>query len=416
MAIGTILLARQPILDAAGRVAAYELLYRGPTVDDGDIDSTTASRVLCEALATVGLERLVGEAPIFVPFSAHLLETEAAAILPRGRGVIEIAEGMDVTPALLAKLDQLRVNGLRVALDGFTSPVDRSPLLDYVDYLRIDVGDPDGHLESIVSRLKTHPVRLIGKNIETHEAFGYAERVGFDFFQGHFFARPEAVSTKRAMPNVVAVTELLIALNRADPEPATLGQLIGRDPGLAHQLLRLANSPYYGRRRLVSSLVDVVIQLGHDVVRRWASLLLLARLSAAKPPELLTIALVRARMCECIAERGPPGHSAGAFMVGLLSVLDALLDRPMQRIVAELPLSEGVRQALVGDPASSLGEILRSVIAYEQGNWAQAGQLHDLDTPSLTDCYIRALDFARAIEVRTTPGAGGLPTSPDRPM
>ncbi len=402
MASRSVLLARQPILDVVGRVAGYELLYQGPPLEDGAAAGTAAARVLCEALATVGLERLVGDHRLFVRVDAALLESGVTAILPRGRAVIELDAGIEPSAAVLERLDRLRAEGIAVAMERADAAGARPAALARCDYLAVDIGRDSAWMDWSADARDGRPVRLLARQVDTHEQFARAEQAGFDFFQGFYFASPEPVATKRVAPNAIAIIDLLVALNGADAEPATLGALIGRDPALAHQLLRLAHSSYYGRRRLVSTLTDVVIQLGHDVVRQWAALLLMARLGEAKPRELMTVALVRARMCEALAERMADPRRESAFMVGLLSVLDALLDRPMQRVAAELPLSEDLRLALVGDAASTLSPIVRAVLAYERGQWSQATGLPNIDAAALRDCYVGALDFARHMQ----PGSG----------
>ncbi|MBS0393600.1 MAG: HDOD domain-containing protein [Proteobacteria bacterium] len=394
----SVLLARQPILDVVGRVAGYELLYQGPPIMERGSAAVASARVLCEALATVGLERLVGENRLFVRVDAALLESGVTAILPRGRSVIELDSGIELSPTVLQRLDRLRADGIAIAMERTDASDAHAAALARCDYVAVDISRDSGWAEWSADARGGRPVRLLARQVDTHEQFARAEQAGFDFFQGFYFASPEPVATKRVAPNAIAILDLLVALNGADAEPATLGALIGRDPALAHQLLRLAHSSYYGRRRLVSTLTDVVVQLGHDVVRQWAALLLMARLGEAKPRELLTLALVRARMCEALAERMTDPRRESAFMVGLLSVLDALLDRPMQRVAAELPLSEDLRLALVGDSASTLSPIVRAVLAYERGQWSQATGLSTVDSAALRDCYVNALDFARHMQ------------------
>ncbi|MBS0373744.1 MAG: HDOD domain-containing protein [Proteobacteria bacterium] len=411
MSAGSILLARQPILDVVGRVAAYEVCYEGPAIDEDDARSIATARVLIEALATIGLERLVEGQPFFVRFSPALLEAGIASILPRGRAVIELEATASLSPAALAELDRLRSGGIALAAVVATEAPANPALLDRSEYLILDAGSARAGLEALAAPFAARRLRRLARHVATHERFTEAEAAGFDYFQGPYFVQPEPVATKRAMPNLFAILDLLVAVHRDETEPDRLAELIGHDAALAHQLLRLANSPYYGRRRLVSSLVEVVIQLGRDTVRHWVSVLLLTRLANTKPPELLSIALVRAQMCRGLADRARVDRLGAAFMVGLLSVLDALLDRPMQRVVAELPLGEDLRLALVGDPASTLGSILGSVLAYEQGQWSGARALPGLDDEALAASYVEAIDLARRL--RRTPQPIAMPDDTD---
>jgi EAL and modified HD-GYP domain-containing signal transduction protein len=369
MSLRPMTFARQPILAADGTVFAYELLYRGIRLAAQDAGTTMSARVLCEALGAVGFQNLAGAARVFVNFDQALLETNMAGLLPPGQGVVEILETVEPTPQVFKTLTELRRRGIGIAMDDFLFQPNAVPFLPHVDFVKIDVLAAAGQIDSVAHQLEHLHVPLIAEKVETHEQFKSCRELGFTYFQGYFFTRPQELTARR---------------------------ISASDLALVHQILKLANSAAYRRTRAVSSIEDAVILLGQEVIRQWASLLLLSRLGNRKPLELLAVALIRGRMCQALAVTDRRFGSGELLTVGLLSVLDALLDRPMDALVAELPLSQSLRDALCGHVSCPMRDILCRVIAYESGNWSGLGPLTAAEQVTLTDAFIGAAQFARA--------------------
>jgi len=392
----TMVLARQPILTADGELFGYELLYRGERLDAAaDAGMTQSARVLCEGLGTLGLDHLVGSARVFVNFDQSLLETDLAAVLPPGQGVVEILETVEPTARVFETLDRLRRSGISVALDDFLFQPNAMPFLPYVEFVKVDVLAASDELGAVARRLQGHNVSLIAEKVETYEQVERCRALGFQFFQGYFFARPEGINARRVGASEMGVVSLIGELQKPESEAKEIAERVGTDLALVHQILKLANSAAYRRRRSVESIVDAVVLLGQDVIRQWASLLLLSRLGDHKPSELLALALVRGRMCQALGAAHRELGSSELFTVGLLSVLDALLDRPMQDLVAELPLSQLLRDALCGQSSSRLGVVLRRTIAHEGANWSDLGPLTAEEETRLMKTYVNATQFAR---------------------
>ncbi len=396
----SVLLARQPIMDVSRQVLGYELLYRGLRERAASFDSVATARVICETLAHIGAERVVGPARMFVNLGQDLLEDGAAevlaSVLPAGQGVIEILEGVEASPQGLKAVARLRSRGILIALDDFAFQSGVTPFLEHADYVKVDVMAAGAGLGALAERLRPYGIPLIAEKVETLAVAKSCADLGFQFFQGYFFARPEEQDGERVGVQVHSVITLLSELQRPEGMPAALAETIGRDVALSHQILRLANSAAFRRRRALSSLIDAVVLLGQDVIRQWASLLLMARLATHKPRELLNMALVRARLCQKIGESITELEPNVLFTAGLLSVLDALLDKPMATVVTELPLGDNLRDALLGQSTSKLAITLRRAIACETGQWNALAADEQGVAASLLDAYVDALEFARS--------------------
>lgn len=384
-------LARQPIYDDRLRVAGYELLFRnGPAeaarFSNGD---QATSEVITSSVVDIGLDNLVGTHPAFINATGAFLHGELPLPEQKGRIVLEVLEDIEVDEALVERLGALAREGYRLALDDFVYRPHWEPLLPVVDYVKLDVQAlEDEALAEHVARLRRHGARLIAEKVEDYPMLARCRELGFDMFQGFFFCRPRLISGKRPEASRLAVMQLITRLQ----DPATgmdeLERLVSCDAALSYRLLKYINSAYCGVRVKVTSIRQALIMVGTDLVRSWATLLLMSRLTDNKPTELITTALVRARMCELLGEKDADREDSQYFTVGLLSVLDALLDLGMDQVVAGLPLEDEVCEAL-SSRTGVLGDVLTSVIGYEQGSPAGS----DIDS-GFPDIYLRALSWA----------------------
>jgi EAL and modified HD-GYP domain-containing signal transduction protein len=358
-----------------------------------------SARVLCEALGTLGFSHLAGTARVFVNFDQDLLESNAAVVLPPDQGVVEILETVRPTARVFDTIAQLRRRGVGIAVDDFLFQPNSVPFLPFVDFVKIDVLAAWDELDSVVRRLRDPAVPLIAEKVETHEQVARCRALGFTYFQGYYFTRPQEIVACSIGANEVGVVSLIDELQKPDSDVRDIAEKIGTDLALVHQILKLilklANSAAFRRKRAVASIEDAVVLLGEEVIRQWASLLLLSRLGHRKPSELLAVALIRGRMCQALGAEAGEFGSNELFTLGLLSVLDALLDRPMKALVAELPLSQSLREALCGGAGSPMGEVLRRAIAHEAGNWTELGPLTAAEGLRLSSAFVTATEFAR---------------------
>jgi EAL and modified HD-GYP domain-containing signal transduction protein len=387
------LIARQPILDRHGRLMAYELLYRGGRLDGRESDTTATARVLVESIGSIGLAEIAGSAALFVNFGRDLLHDPTVFdLLPPESIVIEILETVEPSSQLCRSIAALRARGFRIALDDYMYRSSLEPLLDLADYVKIDVLASKDSLEREVERLTLRGLQRLAEKVETRAEFDRCLALGFDLFQGYYFCRPETLDERPLAANQLAVLELVTALQDPTKDAKALAHIINRDVALSYQLLKLANSPLFRRRRPIAAMQDAMVILGLDSVKKWATLLMLSRFASGKPSELLRTALVRAYMCSSLAANGVSAGDHTFFTTGLLSVLDALLDRPMARVLSDLALVPDVTDALLGDACGPVGRVLRQVQAYEAGDWSQAMASNDSD--SLRAAYLEAVSSA----------------------
>ncbi len=388
----TVLIARQPILDTASRLSAYELLYRSARSGPVDGDAATAA-VAVHALLNIGLDRLVGSAVAFVNIPARVLTARLYEFLPPERAVLEILEDVDASDAVLDEVRRARSLGYRIALDDFEPRPGNAALVELADVIKFDVlATPKERVAAFLETLPGRRPTLLAEKVETRAVFDAYAALGFELFQGHYFARPEIVAGRRAPERRVLMLRLVAKLQDPDVQVEDVEALVQTDVGLTYKLLRYANSALVAPARPISSVRDAVLMLGLDRLRLYASMMLLSG-SDDKPHELVLTALLRARYCELMAEATHTGNGRECFTAGLLSVLDAFVDQPLEQVLSELRVAPALHEALLTHQGP-MGTLLEGAIACEHADFDRmlvAGVSPEVQR----DAYVRALDWAR---------------------
>ena len=390
--------ARQPILDLRGRVHAYELLFRSGPEQAFRGDGNLATRTMLDNTLIFGLERLTGGLTAFVNCTRESLTDNLVDVLPPSMFVLEILEDIDPTPEVVAACRRLKKAGFRLALDDFIWKPGFDPLIELADYIKVDFTlSGIRERDDLLKRLHGAPVALLAEKIETQEQYRQACAEGFKLIQGYFFCRPELIQNHKVPSNRITQIEILRLLRKETIDLNELCKLVKQDTSLTYRLLRLINSPAYGLRQEVRSVQTAMITVGEDGFRRIATLAITSELNGDQPMELLRMAFVRARFCEVSAELCSL-DSTEQYLLGLLSLLPAMLRTPMQELAPSLPLREEICVALMG---TSIPErrLLEWMIAHEQGDWAgcdaiAAGQ--GLDQEILLKNYEQAVVWAEA--------------------
>ena len=392
-----VFVGRQPIYTQQLDVFAYELLFRsGELQHAGVTDGNQATaQVLVNTFLELGLETLVGSKRAFVNLTRDFLLQDYSLVFPADRVVLEVLEDVEVDDDVLAALRHLSAQGYIIALDDFFYQEHLRPLVELADIIKIDVlASGRTTVAEHVKLLRHYDVQLLAEKVETQEDFTYYKTLGFDYFQGYFFCRPDVVKGQRSPTNRLVILELLAKLQSPETTFHELEELISRDVSLSYKVLRAANTAIYTRARKVESIHQALQLVGLTAMTNIVSLFLLAKIDD-KPHELLITAMVRAKMCEQLAKRMQQSNSATSFTVGLLSVLDAFMDRPMPDILPSLPLADEIVGALLAQEGR-LGATLRCVLAYERGDWETVENLgcpRDL----LVKTYLEALRWATAM-------------------
>jgi EAL and modified HD-GYP domain-containing signal transduction protein len=366
-------LRRQAIFDAKRRVWAYELSYRDGEADGrlSDPDADTSSVVL-SAFAELGLDKVVGLRKAFIAASRSVLSGDAPLPVSAGRVALSVRDYEHVTEELGPSLERHKREGFEIALDDFSYSDDTVPLLHVADYVRLDFRrhGPEG-MQEHRELLSSWPLRIIAVNLATYAEFRLCVELGCDHFQGPFLFRPEVLRHRRMPSNLQVLAQLLAELNRDNVDNRRIEEIVKRDPSLSVAVFRLLSSSAFGLRCKVSSISHAVSLLGLRDFSRWVALVVLASHGAGQPPEIVTTGLIRARACENMARKVAVVSADAAFIVGLFSVLDALLESPLAQVLSELPVHPSVRLAVV-EQSGLLGEMLTRVLEHERGTPSNA--------------------------------------------
>jgi c-di-GMP phosphodiesterase len=397
-----VFLGRQPIFDRQRRTYAYELLYRNGTENVAFFSNPDdATRGVLElAMLEWGFDRVVGDRFGFINAAAGILQSGILDILPADRTVIELDETMSFDSSTMAAIRAARSSGLRFALDDVIT-LDRSGLEDLspmIDFVKVDLlGIEQQSLGELVHSIREMfpTAQLLAEKVEEPAQFDAALTLGFDLFQGYFFAKPEMMGRSERPANIGSAVQLLAEVNQTQIDLDKIESLISADPTLAYSLLRLVNSSSYGLTVHVKSIRHAIVMLGLSQVRHLAVLLTMANSSQGVNEELIVLAATRAKMAGALA--GDDTDLANmAFTAGLLSVIDAVFHCPMIELVADLPLPNDVRRALL-DGTGPVGNVLAAVYAFERADVAALERLRPDEGLAVRDAFGQGAAWAETL-------------------
>jgi c-di-GMP-related signal transduction protein len=392
--------ARQPILGLDEKVYGYELLFRDGVEDYfRNPDAEAASRGTLDTSLLMGIDVLCDGRRAFINCTRDVLLKDYVTLLSPEQAAVEILETVPVDDLVVAACQRLKKAGYVIALDDFAINDPREPLTGAADIIKVDVRSTSVEdCAAMVKRYTPKRCRMLAEKVETQEEFQIAKRAGFSYFQGYFFRRPELMQAREIPANRVNYLRLLQALSRPELEPRELEDAIKGEASLCYRLLRYLNSAAFGFRTEIKSIRHALAILGEREVRRW--LRLVATLSAGqnKPSDLVLSALVRARFCELLAPQVKHGES-DLFLVGLLSLMDAILELPMGVVLEGISVDSETKTVLLGQ-AGMLSPVYQLMLAQEAGDWqgvANANiQLH-LAESFVGDCHWTAMQWAREV-------------------
>lgn len=368
--IEIIQVGRQPILDCNQQTYGYELLYRynNHGADEGPADNLITTRTLLHTFLEFGVKHLVGPHRAFINFSSALFTDIRLLPLDKNRFVFELSKDMHVDAELVSGVSKLHKNGYCIAVDDYKFESHWEPLLPYCSILKIDItGLSIESIEEKLFRLKERGVQLLAEKVETYTEFELALRLGFDLFQGYFFAKPQVLSTRILQNQQNLLLKVISRINDPTLDLDELSRLISLDPKLSFKVLRFINSASIGFTKKISSIQQAVMYIGLKRLRGWASFFIMSDMHV-KNTELMITGLVRADMCHSVSKEILVGEPERAYTVGVLSILDALLDQPMEELVKDMQLPTEMAEALVERTGPySIG--LNCVLAFEQGQF-----------------------------------------------
>jgi EAL and modified HD-GYP domain-containing signal transduction protein len=390
---------RQPIFDRNLNVYAYELLYRTAAHQsaanigaDGDAATT---QTIINTFMEIGLEKLVLNKLAAINLTEKFLLDDNRIPFSPKQVILEILEDIPVTTPLINAVAKLANAGYNIALDDYIYNPAHAPLLHLANIVKIDLtrlskDDIQQHIE----QLHQYKVKLLAEKIETPQDFILCANLGFDYFQGYFLSRPTIISAEKMPTNRVTILNLLSVLHNPDAETEDLTEAINTDVTTSYKLLKMINSAAFNLPRKVESIQHGVLLLGRRKLSSWASMLALNTLND-RPAEILRTAMVRAKMCELLAETAGIKPVESFFTVGLFSALDLIMQRPLPKLLEPLPLSSEIVSALLYHKGK-LGEALTCVMAYEVADWPNV-EFAGLSTQDILITNIEAVTWANGI-------------------
>ncbi len=398
-----IFLARQPIFDQRDRTVGYELLYRtGEENRFPDVEGNRATLMILQNIfCNMGIKEVSGGKQVFINVTRELLLSDLSFLNPEGL-VLEILEDVQVDEALVSQVKLLKKTGYRIALDDFEDSAETDPLLPLVDIVKVDWrAHPEERIRSICSRLRGFGVTLLAEKIERAEERQKAHEMGFELFQGYFFARPRLLKGRNIPVSQMARFKLMAFLYREDIDLEKVYDVVSRDAGLTVKLLKLINSAAIGLPARITSIQQAITLLGEKRLRRWLSIIILYDISENSIPETFRMAVIRAFFMErMLKEKGAEKLRQPGFLVGLLSMSPALTGMPAKRLLGQIPLHPVIARALL-ENKGPLAPFLLLCMAYEQGSFSAAAKLAsrlELQLSSISECYIEAVKEATLLD------------------
>jgi c-di-GMP-related signal transduction protein len=364
--------ARQPILDVEQQVFGYELLFRdGVENFFRSPDAEAAARSTLDSTLMMGLDVLCDGHRAFINCTRELLLKDGITLLPMGQTVVEILESVPVDELVIAASERLKAAGYLLALDDYVAKDPREALVPYVDILKVDFELTSREEQTqMIKRHAPAGKRMLAEKIETQEQFAAAQKMGYVYFQGYFFRRPEVLRSREIPTNQANYLRLLAEVAKEEIDLRKVEQMIKTEASILYRLLRYLNSPIFGMRSEIHSIRHALAILGEREIRRWIRLVALVSVGMLKSSDLLLSALVRARFCELVSTRIPRTQS-DLFLVGMFSMIDAMLELSMAEILEKVPLDKDIKAVLLsgGGPLQPVYELM---LAQEAGNWQAA--------------------------------------------
>ncbi|RLB11565.1 MAG: hypothetical protein DRG63_12805 [Deltaproteobacteria bacterium] len=343
----------------------------------------------------------MGGKKAFVNFTEDLLIKKVPTLFPKDVLVVEVLEDVKPHQEVVEACKEISQGGYGIALDDFFYTSGWDPLISLADIIKIDFrATPVDTIREYVENLSSFGVRFLAEKVETHEEFQLASDMGFEYFQGYFFSKPQIVSGKDVSPSKINLVQLVAEANKPEFQFEELEKLILRDVSISYKLMRYINSSFFRRVHEISSIKQAIILLGEVGMRRFISLIVMAKLASDKPEELVRTSIIRARLCELLGRHsGEDINGAELFTLGLFSLIDAIMDQEMESLMNKLPLTESIKSALIAGEGT-LADFLRIAVSYETGDWqgfADATRKLGVEEEKVPELYLEALGWADSI-------------------
>jgi len=390
--------ARQPILTKDEKVFGYELLFRDGIEDyfcPNDVEA--ASKTMLDSSLIMGLDVLCNGGRAFVNCTRDMLLKDYVTLLPSSHTVVEILESVEPDDLVMAACQRLKEGGYMIALDDFAMDDKREPLTNIADIIKVDVqSTTPEERAAMIKKYGPWRCRMLAEKVETREEFMATKKAGFAYFQGYFFRRPETVKTHAVPGNQLNYIKMLQVVSKPELEPREIENAIKGEASLCYRLLRYMNSASFGFANEIHSVRHALSMLGEREVRRWVRLVVTLAAGQNKSSDLVLSALVRGRFCELLSPKIKHGES-DLFLLGLLSLMDSILELPMTDVLEKVPLDQETKAVLLGEE-SYLRPLYQLMLAQESGDWQGSAVLSKslkLTESEVAEVHWNAMQWAR---------------------
>ena len=394
-----IYVARQPIFDSNKNVVAYELLHRqaGETQYAQQDGNYASSSVIAGNFLSLGLDSLTSGKQAFINFTAELLTSGVATILPKDQLVIELLETIEPTEQIVSTCKELSSEGYQLALDDFVMQPGYEELLRFVNIVKVDfLATTPQQQKGIVVRWKRDGLRFLAEKVETDADFKRAVACGYTLFQGYFFAKPVLLAANAVPVSKLGYLQLMTALNQKNPDFRQIASAIESDVAISLETIKLVNSAFYGKKQRIRPIHQAVVSLGMEGVRKWIYLSALRKLVSKKPDILISNSLIRSRFMELLSEQnGAQSRMSEYALLGLFSLLDTITNCSFPLLLKDLNISDDIKAVLMyGQQDSHIGKAFQLMLAYEKGDWQSAQTLCSelgISIESVSEAYLNSL-------------------------
>jgi EAL and modified HD-GYP domain-containing signal transduction protein len=399
-----VFVARQPIFDRQQQVYAYELLFRSgfeQNFFDHWDGNASSKQVLTNSFLSIGMETLTNGKKAFINFTRKLLLDQVASIFPQNLMVVEILENVEPDEEIISACKNLKDLGYLLVLDDFVFAPGYESLIDLVDIIKVDFIQTQGTARGdVIHDVGVSRIKYLAEKVETREDFEQAQDFGYSYFQGYYFSKPQIIAGRDVPTYKLNYLQILNEINQPEVDFDELEKVLKQDLSLSYKLLKYINSPYFGFDNKIRSIKHALSLLGIRESQKWLSLFALQIIGKDKSQELLAMSLTRAHSCEMIAPAIDNKNRASEFfLMGLFSMIDALLDQPLEDILAKLPLADDIKKALLGEK-NHVRNVYELVVSYEKGDWVNFSEYAaglGLKEMELLDIFRKALERATQI-------------------
>lgn len=392
--------ARQPIFDINNEVFAYELLYRNNEKNffDGSVTSNVAtSLLLMNSYYTFGIDKLVDQGKAFINFDKHLIDAEIPHILDKTKVVVELLEDIIPDEGFMRAVRKLKNEGYTIAVDDFVEGFEYMEMVELADIIKVDFFEnTDEQISSIAKQWSRSDKMLLAEKVETQEIYEWAKGLGYQLFQGYYFSKPSMVSGKKINDSTFQYVQIIDELNKEEPNYKTISSIIETDANLTYKLLKLVNHNYTASNK-INSIQHGLSILGIKAFEKWVSLAMVQDLSVNKPQETIKVSMTRAKFMELVAENSSLKSKSNEMMlVGILSVIDGLLDKEMSEALEELPLADTIKSALLFEDGPYLDSYMM-VLSFEKGDFEMAASCSEklgISSDEVAGYYYQSIEWA----------------------